>query len=442
MNQLNSLLKKHISLVATQKSLSVFRMVLFGSILLDLCKLSSNLPFSVPADTSRIFILPALWITALTCFLGYKTRISSILFYFLFYKFANYPHDSYEPEPIVTLFALLFVFAPSSTIWSLDSIAKKIRINSRISSCYILAVFAVEYSIYYQAGVAKIIAPTWTDGISFALANYVPYMVSVKLPSFLYNSYLSFIGSWTVIIYECLFFLVLFKPFRKSFAIYGLILHLGIALVTPLKVFGIMMMAPLFMFLKVGDPKEEASETAWLKLLTYTYAIIIACGSSLMIYKKNAEAKFYKIFGMHRNAYYHDGVFRTEGPFFQINLVTEKQKLHLPSFDNNGYPTVQDRDWRIWGFFLRRDRCIDYFKAYLERYRNSCSSNCKIEISAKDMSIKDFKFNSDLIDDLRQRKWTPVGNFKFEADEISWQPYNTDEAKYLNDQFLNQCNKS
>ena len=425
-------------------SLSLFRIIAYSCFLFEILSLYPFNEFSIQNIYARSVLLPILLVSCILTLIGFKTRIFSIVFYICFQIFYSLPYDRYEPDLVIVLFSFFQCFTPKPRVWSVDSYQKKCADPyEEIPFGLVICMLIIEVGVYYQAAMVKVGAISWTSGTAVWLANYIPYASEFRLPDFFQILFVSKLLSWAVIAYELFFILIIIKPFRRLFVLFGFFLHLGIAITTPLTLFGLMMIAPLMLFTKIGSVKRRINESrvSFYKVSIFSYALLLFIGSFYMIKYKKYDLVVNRIMGIHKNGYYGDGAFRTSGPFYRIDLVKDQVRSFLPSFDAEGYPTVKNRYWKIWGFFIRNG-CINPIQKFIRRYEKDCRGNCSIELFSKDMSLQNFEFNKNLVNEMHSKPWIYLGRFNNESDaNFVWLPSDDLSSLSVIGKYLENCSE-
>lgn len=116
---------------------------------------------------------------------------------------------------------------------------------------FVLAVTLVLTTLYFDAVLTKLASQMWRNGTAVWVANFIPYVARFKVPHVFESQAMSTFLTYATFVYEGLFPLILLRPLRKAWALAGIALHLGITLLLPLTYFGLVMCAPVLLYL--GD---------------------------------------------------------------------------------------------------------------------------------------------------------------------------------------------
>jgi len=201
-----------------------------------------------------LWILCLMMIPLVLFTLGVGGRVTALLTWILFLSIGNHnPSLQFGFDEYTAVFLPLFVIYPGMSHFSIASFWGKKRPDSNlikglgvvmIRTFQILFVFR-----YFAAGLYK---PNdiWSDGaVIWQLLNNYEFQ---KIDFSIFHEYWGVLGwvSISVKVFELLFLpLIMYKPTRKIAIIYGLMMHLGIGLTTPLMSFSLLMMACYFVFL-------------------------------------------------------------------------------------------------------------------------------------------------------------------------------------------------
>jgi hypothetical protein len=198
----------------------------------------------IPAMGAEAFYMLkiAVIVSALSWVIGYRTRVSNIVFaitYFVFsYYVAHFSTQLFSYITHLSFFSILLCFVDTSRFWSLDLIrTPALRERAYPRAREELASFALAFmqlyviAFYIQAGGSKLLI----GGRDWFLTGATPYYATIVsgtsfgLALSLYRSAFVGVALFTGL-FELGFFLVLFRRLRPLFA-YGVIcFHLGILL--------------------------------------------------------------------------------------------------------------------------------------------------------------------------------------------------------------------
>jgi hypothetical protein len=266
-------------------------------------------------------------------------------------------------------------------------------------------------------------------------------MAGVHLPLWLGGRVVSEFMTYATIAYEALFILILIPRLRLVFALIGIALHLGIAVFLPLTYFGLIMTAPLLLFLgPIEFPKGKF--TVYAKLCM-AYCLIIVAAYSIMKYENSRANFLVYATGVHPTGVYADFVFKVPQPILRMEISTTNGPKELPSFGSDGYPTVRDRMWKVYAFFLRIAPCnLGDFSRYALQYKNLCDTlACRIEFQAKNVAVTKLEYAPETIDELKARPWISVGELRWSPidsrQRIEWVP--ASGLSQFGPRFLSTC---
>jgi hypothetical protein len=202
-------------------------------------------PFSfIPAlGYWPFFLLKALVVVSgITFALGYKTRLSNVVFALSYFVFAYYVgHFSTQLFSYIThlnFFALILCFVDSARFWSLDWVLDPSRRERPYSKAHReFASFALAFmqlylvAFYVQAGGSKL----FIGGVDWFLTGQTPYYGTIVSGTNAGLQMTRFRWLFTVVslltgVFELGFFLILWKPFRRIYAVGVICFHFGILL--------------------------------------------------------------------------------------------------------------------------------------------------------------------------------------------------------------------
>jgi hypothetical protein len=432
----------------TQRSLSLFRIAFYSVVTFEVWTIFRVRDFAVTSEVGRNVLVPLCIVGSVAAIAGLFTRASSVLVLVTFKLLQPDLYGWYEVDWVIEQFGLLFCFAPASTAWSLDALRHGVSRNERISPVFGGAVALVMTVIYFDSILTKLDAVIWRDGIAVWLATFVPYAAALRLPSWTQIGPLFKVFSYVTILYELLFPLVLVRPLRRAVVCVGLALHLGIAVLTPLRGFGLVMAAPLLLFIQRSDRADPPParddrhlvpvlRAVWharlLPAMTVLYCLLVAATFVHMKSHGNARGELTRALGVSPTGVYADGKFQIPAPILRLEITTSHGMEPLPSFNEAGYPDVRDRMWKIYGFFLRmRPDPLANLEKYVGMYHERCDiEQCRVDVYAKDVSMP-LVYDEHMIEVLRERPWTMSGSLTWRADREPWQTTWVDKDRASN----------
>ena len=223
--------------------------------------------FHLVEGATASYILFALLCLPVVLFtLGRGGRVSALLTYICFLSLANKnPAVLFGFDEYLGGFLLLFVFYPGMHHYAFKKEAKEPYLSQGLETITVRFFQIVFCFRYFAAGLYK---PNfmWSDGtvIWQLLNNYEMQKFDISL----FHEYWGVLGwvSWTVKVFEIMFVpLILYRPTRALAIIYGVLMHLGIGLLTPLMMFSSLMMACYLVFLPTSwmDNWDRWRQKVW-----------------------------------------------------------------------------------------------------------------------------------------------------------------------------------
>jgi hypothetical protein len=409
MTKTASLLRRLICPEPNALLIDLFRLILFSVITGEYLELVTlrNVAFrmQVPEITGV-----CLAIVALCGFggLGIYPRLVSLACFILTSVVAGNNQLFYEVDKEIPFWLLASALAPvrpraallTYAYRSIRGIEAKAGFgHSTIPQSYILLLTSFLYINYFGSILVKFRSEYWLQGAALWYATLQPIMTSIKIPNIVHIEPLFVAANYVVIVYETLFPLVLIRPFRKAFVLLGLMLHIGIAVMLPLKYFGMIMTAPLICFI----PKEWSARflrnatmvseiSSWHEPKRLSYlriGVVIAVFvshpliSRLTDYGEAFRTTLRTLTGSHTTGVYGDAAFAHSAPVFQMWFLEERAHYRIASFSSEKYSEIHDRLWKSIGFFARAEKCGgDRVIDYLRHFEYLCSSGECVVVSS------------------------------------------------------------
>ncbi len=342
---------------------------------------------------------------------------------------------------VINYLMLLFCLAPPSEAWSIDAFRRKGNAEHAIPFGFVVATVVAMYLIYFDSILTKMTSEIWKNGSAVWLSAYVPHVARLKLPIWISDPVVGSILSYGTIFYESLFFLILVPRLRLGFALLGLALHLGIAVALPLTYFGLIMAAPLLMFL--GSRQQVRLKMTKYNVLCFGYCALAIVAYAIMKFENNRNSVLPLAMGVHPTGVYADSVFLIREPIIRLEISTNSGMRPLPSFDTEGYPTIRDRMWKVYGFFIRMSPCnLNAFAKYALQYKDRCDQlDCKISAYAKNVTLQDLEYSPELVKKIKERPWIPVGELAWSTldkeQSVQWKPHLS--LSHFGPRFLSDC---
>ncbi len=164
---------------------------------------------------------------------GTLNRLGLVLLYLINLSFYDWnPYIIHEPQPIINLFFLSFLFLPLNQKQKYDPGIKKI-----------LIIFLGLY--YFLAGAKKLADPNFLNGSALEyIISWTIMAKSVELNFYIvkYFSWLLRIMNYFILIFEISFIFLVFGKFRKVLIILGIIFHCLIYMTLEVGNFSLVMM--------------------------------------------------------------------------------------------------------------------------------------------------------------------------------------------------------
>lgn len=195
---------------------------------------------------SMVFLVWVLFVRP-NYFMSLVVAATAMCFYYISFPVAN---GSDQVMLSLLLFAIPLCAAPEITRH------EKLKVVQ--SGLYQFArVFCMIYvcSIYFISGLDKIASESWRSGQAITFIGNLKYMVAPRFAdSFPTGAGVKMILSWTVILFELLFsILVWFRTTRLWLLLFGILFHLVIFIVLSLPDFGLIMILSYSIFLSDDD---------------------------------------------------------------------------------------------------------------------------------------------------------------------------------------------
>ena len=264
---LRTLIQRGIEKQVPATGLGVFR-ILFGLVALQEIifllyfrhLIFDPIPFMEMASPVVDLFL-ALWAVAAFCLiLGYRTRLAAVANYLLWIVFVGFTpmwleFDGGFDQMMIGI-SFLMIFLPSERALSLDKLRLRLKYSvpgrpyrppETVSVlCYYLPLAIVLGLLYLDAGIHKLSAEFWRNGMGAWLPPTMPYYMSPLDMSWLLNNKLAEqITGYSLIVFQFLFLpLFWFRRFRVPLLLIGVAFHGGIILSLNIYQFGFGMLAP------------------------------------------------------------------------------------------------------------------------------------------------------------------------------------------------------
>lgn len=377
--------------------LALFR-ILFGTCLaLDLVELIRHapfwfdeVPFLVPSRVPAVPVL-AVWLAAvLGLTAGCFTRLCAVVNYVACVAFFGVASMrlgfEYHLDNLFILTSFGLIFLPVDRALSIDSWRRPPadRTVGRLPGIFLALVAS---SIYLDSAVWKLSSRMWMEGLGYWVPASQPWEGQPAFPWTLDNELAARAAGYATLVYELAFVaLVWFRRARMVLLPVGLALHAGIALVIPLPLFGLLMVAYLVGLVPwrapAGAPRVPAARRRWktagMALFYAGWALAFALGmlwplgvlverglggvdgatprpwhvtsrSSLARLQSRAMEWSYRLFGFRSHPIFLDS------QFAPVNVQT-RLRYHPPPDGAEGaeglpvHPPNRNRLWIAWNY--------------------------------------------------------------------------------------------
>lgn len=202
-----------------------------------------------------LLVIWCVFILGLMC--GLFTRWSALGTYFgVIYFLIWNPVVTYHADLIYHATAFVILFLPIGKSLSIDRLRQtkcdtkcdeEEKVPRLVNNLVLL--FGAGF-MYFDSAVYKIESSFWLDGLGFWLPASFPSFSYFDWNALLNQKLLVQFAGYLTLFYEILFiFLIWFAQARMVLFVIGVLLHLGIAIVLPIPLFGLVMVAILICFL-------------------------------------------------------------------------------------------------------------------------------------------------------------------------------------------------
>lgn len=212
-------------------------------------------------------ILLGLWIVAaLALAAGARARVSAVVCYgmcVLFLGFRGMPLGyEYHLDGLYLMTTLGLVFLPASARLSVDALREGPRPVGRAPFVFLACVAS---SIYLDSALWKLSSELWRNGLGYWLPAIQPTDAVLSIAFTQETRWLALGLSHVTLAYELLFpVLIWFRRVRLPLLLIGFGLHVGVATIIPLPLFGLLMCAILVGLLPAGEGRQvHGRERRW-----------------------------------------------------------------------------------------------------------------------------------------------------------------------------------
>jgi hypothetical protein len=399
------------------------------------------------------FALPACMVALALFGAGLVTRFSAIAGYVLL-RGVVYPHlpETTALDRVTLLVLIVFSIAPAPKALALDVRIRKAKPAPLeiVPAWFSLALLCCIEIVYGNSVLNKLRSTLWQEGLTFWLSVTLPHFSAGRLPGALHNAFLLRATNYGAFVLEALFPLVLLRPLRRWIVIFGILLHLSIAVFLPIPAFGLAF-ASLYLFLVDWEPvarrlgledgaipvDDEPRRPPGRRSAAVLYAVpalLLACEMVATIPARIVPALvhtrlFFSFLGLGNFGLYGDFPFTIPKPIVRFVVKSGDRVVNVPSFDERGYPEITGRYWSLLTTGDLRLRVGDPAgEAVVNRYLRGALmregvSDAEFSLYARDVSIP-LEMNPNLAEDLEHRPWTLMATGVYRAGhaEISWVP--------------------
>lgn len=217
-----------------------------------------------PTESSAWLVLWTYIISSFMVMIGFKTRISTIVCFFLMVSMQNRNYSILNSgDTIMRCMLFLMMFAPTHVKYSVDAYLRKKAGHPYDSNISILTIrlMQLQFSLVYLATTLfKLKGYDWVDGTAVYYTSRLVNFQRVALPIVFDYPSLVKMATWSALFIEfAMGTLVWFKELRLWVLLAGLLLHLGIEVSMSIGFFEWVMIAAYILFL-------EPREINWFKL--------------------------------------------------------------------------------------------------------------------------------------------------------------------------------
>lgn len=220
------------------------------------------IPYVLESEISYTPVLIAWLVTLVFLLFGLFTTTACVVNYVLtLLTFSAFHTYEYHIDYIYTGVNLLLIFAPVSERLSFDALRRKLAEPAAalrenfprecVSILFYDALILVGIAlIYFDSVFYKMKSPMWTSGLGVWLPASLPHVGWLNIQPLLDQEWLMLFLGYTTLIFETVFLFVMWWR-RSRFGLFcvGLPLHLAIALVFPIRWFGLAVASIYFLLL-------------------------------------------------------------------------------------------------------------------------------------------------------------------------------------------------
>ena len=376
---------------------------------------------------------------------GLFTRWSLIVNFVVFNCIHWIIEDHYHIDNVLNNVAFIFLLAPKPKSLAVDAWLGGRRGDPRalVPGWFVVWIVIAMSLLYLDSVIYKINSELWTKGLAFWMPAAIPHFSLHRLPDWMEIAWLLKAPAYIAFSLETLFPLILFKRVRIAIIFVGMSLHVGIVTFLPIPLFGMTMVALYLMFLPIErllprrSSKDQIEDSATPdpvfmgKLVGGLGVTMFFCQVLLIIAPYLPWNQFLAgVFGLSRHPVFVDWHFRLQSPILRFETTIDGQTVHLPSFDEKGYPDNKGRMWVYHNFIMRNDRrtiesldqnLMDYLKGWF--YQQNMDP-IPIRVFYKDVRLR-MEMDFDQDEQIEKQPWHFAGEVSFSEDhepQFNWTP--------------------
>jgi hypothetical protein len=417
-----------LSLRANHLSWGVARIVYHSAVVWLLADLWSwrASAFAAHRDVGALLV-PLGLVVNLLLVLGLFTRpllLANVVLLRVLFWFCQ---DPYTVDDVVQMFSLALAFAPEPRALSLDSARRGVREPSALlAPHFVLIVYVALAVLYEDSAYYKLNSEVWRSGAAFWLSTAMPFMAWHELPGWLEVGWLMRLMTYVALGYELLFPLVVVRPLRVPLLVLGFALHLGSAWLYPLPQFAVVMVGLLCLFVpfdRLASPARLETDAPRPRpgagRLAYALAVVLVA-SQLWLHAEDAPNPLAWITGTQLWSIFVDWHFTHPVPVYRFAALTENGEVPIPSFDEQGRPTVRDRYWKCLGWSIRGPAAREMMSRYLVGWFARHGGPLRpVQVYCRDMHIDRLDLDFAVGDEVRARPWRRCAVVSFDKGSVA-----------------------
>ena len=430
--------------------------IYFKELILD------KVPF-IDSSGFGLKLLLVFWLfAALALFLGFQSRLASIINYLCSVLFFYYTKDfEYHMIWIYLSVNFILVFTPLGNNLLLYKVfsRKKVTIPKVITKVPILFYHSLIFwgiaVVYFDSFFRKLGSSMWVNGLGVWLPASVPPAINLDLSFILDQEFIiRFLGFFVLIFEGVLIFVFWFKPFRIFLFVIGIGFHLGILLAFPIPLFALgvcgiyLLLIPCSFWRKkifrlvpsneLATPDFLNRKKLLISLLILFFLIpqfYITCQVGFLrhltpnLFTENNRAyilRWTRILGHFTGVVPHsvflDNHFRGYNHVIGLVAINGSREVWLPIVNEDGTPGYYQSgsNWANWSFRVnsasvkmnKLKRGIIRYTIFWAHKNNISLEDLQIEIRLKKIDIPNSWERSFLAKQMG-RDWVTIGNLNF-----------------------------